>query len=135
MVSSNEIFSKVSKEIKAFTKEKYNTDCYVVGERVYAPSMFPCVWVVEMDALSERNAETLDFVDVQRRSNYEVQIYSNLTKGATLQTKAIADEMWTLFKSLGFRCITSQPIDNGADETIKRHVMRFTRFIADGDEI
>lgn len=135
MISSNQIISKVSKELKDFAQTKYGTDCYVVGERVYAPPKFPCVWVVEMDAPSERRAETLDYTDEQRRSTFEIQIYSNLTKGATLQTQAIADEVKKIFKELKFRCTTSQPVDNGADATIKRHVLRFTRFIGDGDNL
>lgn len=135
MIVNTDVIQTVSKALKDFTRAKYNTDCYVVGERIYAPSSFPCAWVVELDNHSEKRAEALDFTDDQRRSVFECQTFSNLRSGATMQAKYLMDEITRVMKDLGYRCTMCNPVDNGADVTIKRYVARYTRFIGGGDTI
>lgn len=135
MIVYTDVISAVSTAIKSFTLSKYNADCYVVGTRLNKPPKFPCLWVVEIDDYSDSKSETLDFVDEQRRSVFELQSFSNLANGATLQAKAIIDEATKVMKSMGYRCKSKQPVDNAADETIKRYVARFERFIGGGDTI
>lgn len=135
MIVTSDVFNAISKGIKAFTNAKYNTDCYVAGTRQNTPPKFPCVWCVEIDDYSNSKAETLDFTDEQRNSVFEIQSYSNLKSGATLQAKAIIDEASKLMKKMGYRCTTLTPVDNAADENIKRYVARYKRFLGGGDTI
>ena len=130
MITKNAIFTKVK---TAITSEY--SGAYCVSERLYTPQKFPCVWIVEIDTYPEKSNLALDYSDVQRRSDFEIQAYSNLTSGAANQAASIIGTAIAEMKRLGYRCTMSAPIDNGADTSIKRHVARFTRFIGDGDTL
>ena len=129
MISSNEIFTRISQALKT----KYGSSTYVVGERVLTPSKYPCVWVVEMDTYPDSRYYALDNSDIQRQSVYEVQVFSNKSSGATTQVNEITDFITKEFAKIGFRCLTSIPVDNANDQTIKRKASRYRRIIGDGD--
>ena len=129
-ITTNQVYSEIRDAVKATY-----TDAYVTSEKVYAPPHFPCVEVVEMDSYPERAGINLCMTDDQRRSVFEVQAFSNKTSGATLEARAIIELVTATFKAMGYRCMTSAPVVNGADSTIKRHVARYTRVIGGGDTL
>lgn len=132
MISKNEVFTRVAEELR----EKYGQEnIYIVGERVYAPKKFPCVWLVEIDDTPQERYTNLSLSDSQRISTFEVQVFSNKTTGATSETHEIFNEIRESFRAIGYRCSMSQPFDNGIDANIKRHIGRFTRIIGGADTL
>ena len=130
MITKNAIFTKVK---TAITTEY--TSAYCTSERLYAPSRFPCVWIVEIDTYPELANTALDFTDVQRRSDFEIQVFSDKQVGAATEAASIMSVAIAEMRRLGYRCTSSSPLDNGVDASIKRHVARFTRFIGGGDTL
>lgn len=132
MITRNEVFTRIATKLR----EKYGKqNIYIVGERVYEPSKFPCVWLVEIDSAPVEAYTDLSLSDSQRRSTFEVQVFSNLSVGATEQASEICDEVGEQFRQIGYLCNMSQPYDNGYDANIKRHVARFTRVLGGGDKL
>lgn len=129
-ITANAVFTRVKTAIKAAYSNAYCTSA-----RLYAPSQFPCVWIVEYDYHPEISNITLDYSDDQRRSFFEIQAFSNDLTDATGQAKNIIDIATAKMKECGYRCITSFPLDNGQDTSIKRHVARYTRFVGSGDKL
>lgn len=105
----------------------------VTDEELNAPSEFPCLSIIEMDSYPITRYRTIDNMDSQRRSVFEVQAYSNDSVEGRYIVKTIMDEVEAEFRKLGYRCTTNQPIQNLADNSIKRRVARFTRTIGGAD--
>lgn len=129
-ISKNAVFARVKTAITTTY-----TDALVVSERLYAPSIFPCVWFVEIDIHPERSSLTLNYSDEQKRSTIEIQAFSNDIADATGEAENIIAIATAKMKECGYRCTTSFPLDNGQDTSIKRHVARYTRFIGSGDKL
>ena len=131
MINSNDRFTRVSQALKT----EFGSSTYVVGERVLTPTKYPCVWVVEMDTYPDQRYVKIDGSDSQRQSVFEVQAFSNLSSGGTSQVKKIIDKCTEEFLKMGYRCVTSMPVDNANDATIKRHVARYRRIIGGADTL
>ena len=116
----NEIFDIVAKAIRS----EYS-DAYVVGEYVKAPARFPCVSIVEIDNAAYDRTQTSDSLENHADVTYEINIYSNKTKGKKSECKAIASLIDNEFATLGFSRTMLQPIVNGEDITIYRMVGRY----------
>ena len=127
--------SNVFNIVSSAIRNKFGKDTYIAAERVYAPSRFPCVWIVEMDAYPEQRYTAIDFSDEQARSVFEVQVFSNLKNGAMSQAEKMMDCAEKAFRSLGYRMTSCSTVDNAADFSIKRKAARFTRIIGGGDDI
>lgn len=103
----------------------------VYGEYVPAPAEFPSVSIVEMDnstflpTWSNRATEQYAMV------MYEVNVYSNLTRGKKAQAKAIMDTIDGLLQAYGFERMICQPIQNMNDATIYRMVGRYRAIVSD----
>lgn len=103
----------------------------VYGEYVPAPAGFPSVSIVEMDnstflpTWSNRATEQYALV------MYEVNVYSNLTRGKKAQAKAIMDTIDGLLQAYGFERMICQPIQNMNDATIYRMVGRYRAVVDD----
>ena len=82
----------------------------VYGEYVPAPAGFPSVSFVEMDNATYLPARTNRPVEQYAEVMYEVNVYSNLSRGKKDQAKAIMDTIDTLLQQYGFERITLQPI-------------------------
>lgn len=103
----------------------------VYGEYVPAPAGFPSVSIVEMDnstfvpTWSNRATEQYALV------MYEVNVYSNITRGKKAQAKAIMDTIDGLLQAYGFERMACQPIQNMNDATIYRMVGRYRAVVSD----
>lgn len=103
----------------------------VYGEYVPAPAGFPSVSFVEMDNATYLPARTNRPVEQYAEVMYEVNVYSNLSRGKKDQAKAIMDTIDTLLQQYGFERITLQPIQNMNDATIYRMVGRYRAVVSD----
>ena len=101
------------------------------GEYVPAPAGFPSVSIVEMDNATYLPARTNRITEQYAEVMYEVNVYSNLTRGKKAQSKAIMDTIDTLLQQYGFERITVQPIQNMNDATIYRMVGRYRAVVSD----
>lgn len=132
MITRNEVFNRIATELR----NDYGAEnILVVGERVYAPKQFPCVWVVEIESVPDERYTDLGLSDEQRRSTFEVQVFSNKQATASIEAEEIATKVSTLFRKMGYLCRTFEPFDNGMDANIKRHIGRYTRMIGGGDNL
>lgn len=129
-ITKNAVFDRV----RAAITTAYPT-AYCTSERIPVPDDFPCAWIIEIDTYPEYSALSLDFTDDQRRSDFEIQAFSNDRTDATGQAEDIINIAKATMKAMGYRCTTSRPLENGADVDIKRHIARFTRYIGSGDTL
>ncbi len=103
----------------------------VYGEYVPAPAGFPSVSIVEMDNATYLPARTNRSVEQYAEVMYEVNVYSNLSRGKKNQAKAIMDTIDAMLQQYGFERITVQPIQNMNDATIYRMVGRYRAVVSD----
>jgi len=103
---------------------------YVAGEYVSQPPRFPAVNIVEMDNFPVRSTMTNVSIENTVQVVYEVNVYSNLTKGKKAECKAIAALVDTEFMKLGFKRLLLNPIQNMNDATIYRMYARYRGEVA-----
>ena len=121
----NEIFNEVSQKVR----EKY-PNIFMTGEYVKSPSSFPCISLVEVDNSVYRNSQTSEGKENHVAVMYELNVYSNKTKGKKAECKeiiAFIDEMLTRFN---FTRIMLEPIPNQDDATIYRMLGRYRAIIS-----
>jgi len=118
--AENIIFSSLAADIEA----AFPT-AFVTGEKVHAPSSFPCVSIVETD--NSTHAQTLDSSGIEKHSNltYEVEVYSNLAAGRKAQCRAIAIFVDGKFMKMGFTRSFLSPVGN-ISPAIARYVGRYS---------
>ena len=120
-----EIFSIISTEVR----EKYD-GIFITGEYVKSPPSFPCVSLLEADNAVYRNTRTTDSMENHAELLYEVNIYSNKTKGKKAECKDIASIIDSEFAKLGFTRTMLNPIPNEEDATIYRIVGRYKSIVS-----
>ena len=125
----NEVFSTVATQVRSsFPK------IYMVGEFVKSPSQFPCVSLVEVDNQVYRNTRSSSEIENHAQLMYEVQVFTNDTKGKKAKCKKIIGTVDNEMKKLGFTRTLLTPIPNEEDATIYRMVGRY-RAIVDKNSI
>ena len=106
----------------------------VSGEYTETPARFPAVTLVEADnriVSSYRSSEkTENAVTVM----YELNVYSNKTKGKKAEAKAIASTADEALQSLGFLRTFREQVPNLNDATIYRIVCRYSGMIIPNDD-
>lgn len=121
----NTVFDSVSKDVRSKCP-----DIYMVGEYVKTPPKFPCVSLIEMDNQSYQRTEDSGSVENHASVMYEVNIYSNKTKGKKAECRAIAALVDERMLALGFARTMLQPIPNFDDSTIYRIVGRYSAVVS-----
>jgi hypothetical protein len=116
----NELFSIIANSIR----NEYPS-AYVVGEYVKAPPRFPSVSIVEIDNTAYDRTQTSGNLENHADITYEVNVYSNKTRGKKSECKAVASLIDNEFAALGFSRTMLQPIPNVGDATIYRMVGRY----------
>ena len=124
------IFDIVSKAVRA----EY-PGIYMIGEYVKSPSSFPCVSLVEMDNTVHTSTQTSSKVENHASLMYEVNVYSNKTKGKKSECKAIIALIDNEMSALGFSRMMLQPIPNMDDATIYRMVGRYRAVVSEDKTI
>lgn len=121
----NTVFDSVSKDVRSECP-----DIYMVGEYVKTPPKFPCVSLIEMDNQSYQRTEDSGSVENHASVMYEVNIYSNKTRGKKAECRAIAALVDERMLALGFARTMLQPIPNFDDSTIYRIVGRYSAVVS-----
>lgn len=103
----------------------------VYGEYVPAPAEFPSVSIVEMDNATFLPTWSNRAMEKYTEVMYEVNVYSNLSKGKKAQAKAIMGTIDGMLQEYGFERIACQPIQNMNDATIYRMVARYRAVVSD----
>jgi hypothetical protein len=119
----NEIFNEVSTKVR----EKY-PNIFMTGEYVQSPSSFPCVSLVEVDNSTFRDSMTEG--ENHAVLMYELNVYSNKTKGKKAECKAIVAFIDEILMGLNFSRIMLQPISNPNDATIYRMLGRYRAVVS-----
>ena len=108
---------------------------FVTGEYVSQPPKFPAVHIEEFDNFPVRSTQTNANLEKTVQVVYEVNVYSNKTKGKKAECKDIIALVDSEFMKLGFTRIMLNPIQNMNDATIYRMYGRYRGEVAvDADE-
>ena len=121
----NEVFSTVSKAVR-----KEYSNIYLTGEYVKSPPSFPAGSIVEMDNTVYTTTQTSSENENHANVMYEVNVYSNKTKGKKTECKAIISLIDNEMAALGFSRTMLQPIPNMDDATIYRMIARYTAVVS-----
>lgn len=121
----NDVFSEVAKKVR----EKFS-NIFVTGEYVKSPSSFPCVSLVEIDNATFRNSQTTESQENHVAVSYEVNVYSNKTKGKKAECKEIIAFIDEVLMSLNFTRIMLEPVPNQNDATIYRMLGRYRAVVS-----
>lgn len=125
-----EVFSTVASEVRA----EY-PNVYMVGEYVKSPSSFPFVSLIEEDNIVYEQTRTSLSDENHCKVMYEVNVFSNKTKGKKAECKAIISLIDTIMLRLGFTRTMLQPIPNVNDATIYRMVARYSGVVSKDKQI
>lgn len=125
-----EVFAIVSTAVR----EQY-PKIFMVGEYVKAPPSFPCVSLVEMDNHPDVSTQTTDCMENHAVVMYELNVYSNRTKGKKAECKEIAALVDSELARLGFTRTMLNPIPNMDDATIYRMLGRYTAKVSKNNVI
>ena len=120
-----DLFSAISKKVR----ETY-PDIYMSGEYVKSPTSFPAVSLVEMDNTVYTSTQTSNEIENHASLMYELDVYSNKTKGKKSECKAIASLIDKEMALLGFTRTMLQPIPNMDDATIYRIKGRYKAVVS-----
>lgn len=120
-----EVFDRIAKRVR----EKY-PKVFITGELVKSPPSFPCVSIVEADNANYRNTQTTEHTENHGSLLYEVNIYSNKTKGKKAECKHIASIIDDELANLNFTRSMLNPILNEEDAIIYRMVGRYRAVIS-----
>lgn len=121
----NEIFNEVSERVRA----KYS-NIFMTGEYVKSPSSFPCVSLVEADNATFRNSQTSDGKENHAAVMYELNVYSNKTKGKKAECKEIVAFIDEILMELNFTRLMLEPVPNQDEATIYRMLGRYRAVIS-----
>lgn len=125
-----ELFSNVAKVIR-----KSYPDVYMIGEYVKSPPSFPCVSFIEMDNSVYIKTQTTEGDENHSQLMYEINVYSNKTKGKKAECKSIIALIDSIMLKYGFTRTMLQPIPNVDDATIYRIVARYSGVVSKNKQI
>lgn len=120
-----EIFNEVSAKVR----DQY-PDIFMTGEYVKTPSSFPCVSLVEVDNATFRNTQTTESKENHVAVMYELNVYSNRTKGKKAECKEIASFIDEILMGLNFTRTMLEPVPNQDNATIYRMLGRYRAVIS-----
>jgi hypothetical protein len=121
----NEIFDKVSTSVRA----KFPS-ASVTGEYVKSPPSFPHISLEEVDNSVLSTTQTSTEYENHVVLLYEVNIYSNKTRGKKTECKELISIVDNEMLKLGFTRTMLQPIPNMDDATIYRMTARYTAIVS-----
>ena len=116
----SEIFSTVESVVRA----KY-PKIFMTGEYVKSPSSFPCVSLVEISNVVYQNSSSTTVEENHAAVTYEVNVYSNKSKGKKAESREIMNLIDTQLAQIGFTRIMLEPVPNLEDATIYRLLGRY----------
>lgn len=121
----NAIFTFISDSVEAEFP-----DAYITGKYVMKPSMFPAVYIHEIDRNRPIENTQLDFEDEQWESVYECQVVSAKPNTPMTEAYEVMEVAKKAFSDLYYREFSETNVDRGDTFTI---IARFRRHIGGGD--
>lgn len=121
----NEIFDRVSTSVR----DKF-PNVNMTGEYVKSPSSFPHISLEEKDNSVLATTQTSTEYENHATLLYEVNVYSNKTRGKKTECKELISIVDNEMQKLGFTRTMSQPIPNMDDATIYRLTARYTAIVS-----
>lgn len=106
---------------------------YIAGEYVPQPPKFPAVSVVEMDNTVHPAGRDTSNIENYADVMYQIDVYSNLSRGKKVQAKAIIALIDSEMAKMGFTRSFLNPVQNFNDATIYRKTARY-RAVVGRDE-
>ena len=119
------LFSEVSNEVR----ERF-PQIFMTGEYVKSPPSFPCVSLVEVDNATFRNTQTTEGQENHAAVMWELNVYSNKTKGKKAECKEIIALIDELLMERNFTRIMLEPVPNQARATIYRMLGRYRAIVS-----
>lgn len=119
----NTVFATVANALRT---EYGASNIFVSGEYTETPSKFPAVTLTESSNTAIANRRTAQSIENGAAVLYEVNVYSNKTKGKKSEAKEIMALIDEQMASMGFTRTFLNPIPNVIDATIYRIVARYT---------
>lgn len=126
----SELFSLVATKVRTVYP-----NIYMIGESVKSPPSFPAVFMVEQDNTMYISTQTSDDLENHASLMYEIDIYSNKTKGKKSECKAIAALIDKEMAFYGFTRTMLEPIPNMDDATIYRIKGRYKAVVSKNNVI
>ena len=102
---------------------------YVAGEYVMQPPAFPAVLIVEMNNSVYRSGSDSGSIENFADVMYQVDVYSNKTRGKKDECKSIMAMVDTEFQKMGFTRTFLNPVQNMNDATIYRMTGRYRAIV------
>lgn len=129
------IEEKVFSTVATALRDEYGTsNIFVAGEYTETPSKFPAVTLMENSNIVIQNRRTAQSIENGVAVLYEVNVFSNKTKGKKTEAKEIMAMVDSEMMKMGFTRTFMNPIPNVVDATIYRIVARYTAdVIPEGD--
>lgn len=121
----SELFTLISTKVRTIYP-----DIFITGEYVKSPPSFPAVSIIEQDNTSYTTTQTSAESENHASLMYEVDIYSNKTKGKKSECKAIATLIDEEMAFYGFTRTMLQPIPNMDNATIYRIKARYKAVVS-----
>lgn len=125
-----EIFSAVAEKIRV----QY-PNAFITGEYVKTPPSFPCISLVEVDNATFRNSQTSESMENHAAVMYELNVYSNRTKGKKAECKELAAFVDEILMGLNFTRTMLEPVPNQDNATIYRMLGRYQAVIGKNSTI
>lgn len=124
-----DIETEVFNILTAQVRKKY-PKIFITGEYVKSPPSFPCVSLVETDNQIYRSTSSTDYIENHAQILYELNVYSNKTRGKKAECKDIISLIDEQMGRLGFTRTIMTPVPNENDATIYRMVARYRAIVS-----
>lgn len=132
MITTNQIYNYIEEVVNTSSRPVYTT-----SRDEPITEHFPACQIKLLDQVDDQRALPLSFATkahVSSRVNFEVHVYSNKKNTALSEAREIMDDVELAFRQLSFIKIARLQMES-INSTIVHLVARFTRNIADGDEL
>lgn len=120
----NEVFNSIATKLRSMF-----TGISVYGEEILIPSSFPCVTIVEADNYANEATQDSGSAENHARVFYEVDVYSNKSKGKKAECKSILRVIDEMLSDMGFTRRSTIPQTTN-DATIYRIKVRYTAVVS-----
>ena len=121
----SDVFSLIATTLRA----AYD-DIYITGEYVSQPPKFPAVFIVEQENSVYLPGRDSGGIENFANVTYQIEVYSNLSKGKKTQARTIAGMIDTLMAVNGFTRTFMNPVQNMNDPTIYRITARYQAVVS-----
>lgn len=119
-----DVESEIFSAVETVVREAY-PKVFMTGEYVKSPSSFPCVSLVEISNAVYRNSSATTVEENHAAVTYEVNVYSNKSKGKKAECREIMNLIDTKLANIGFTRMMLEPVPNMEDATIYRLLSRY----------